>query len=84
MRSKTQKNEILQILIFIVKTIMIKIYQPSSKEKQRLFSLFKITFSLLIEFFKFYYGDYILPEGFILIDIIKETIIEKFKNKKSR
>jgi hypothetical protein len=63
---------------------MIKIYQPSSKEKQRLFSLFKITFSLLIEFIKFYCGDYILPEGIILIDIVKERIIEKFKHKKSR
>jgi hypothetical protein len=62
---------------------MTKIYQPNPEEKQFLFFLFKTTFSILVESLKFYFGDYILPEGFLLIDILKEIIIGKFRYKKA-
>lgn len=58
---------------------MIKIHQISSKKRQRLLSLLRIAFDISVEFFKFYYGDFILLEGFILINILKAIVLEKLK-----
>jgi hypothetical protein len=58
---------------------MIRIHQISSKKRQSLLFLLRITFDISVEFFKFYYGDFLLLEGILLINILKDIVLEKFK-----
>lgn len=58
---------------------MIRIHQISSKKRQRLLFLLRITFDISVEFFKFHYGDFLLLEGILLINILKDIVLEKFK-----